>query len=31
VYFMIMIGRLCSVTNLDDMKECDALNQTKIL
>jgi hypothetical protein len=31
LYFMIMIGRLCYVTNLDDMKECDAPNQTIFL
>jgi hypothetical protein len=25
VYFMMVMDRLCLATNLDDMKECDAL------
>jgi hypothetical protein len=31
VYFMTAIGRLCSATNFDDMKECDAPESNKII
>jgi hypothetical protein len=31
VYFMIVIGRLCFATNLDDMKEYYALESNKIV
>jgi hypothetical protein len=30
VYFMMAIGILCFVTNVDDMKECDTPESNKI-
>jgi hypothetical protein len=29
VYFMMVMGRLCFITNFDDMKECNALESNK--
>jgi hypothetical protein len=29
VYFMMAMGKLCFVTNFDDMKECDAPESNK--
>jgi hypothetical protein len=29
VYFMMVMGRLCFATNVDDMKECNALESNR--
>jgi hypothetical protein len=31
VYFMMVVSKLCLVTNFDDMKECDAPKSNKIV
>jgi hypothetical protein len=31
VYFMIVMGRLCFATNVEDMKECEVLESIKIV
>jgi hypothetical protein len=31
VYFMMVMGRLCFATNVDDMKECDAPESNKFV
>jgi hypothetical protein len=31
VYFMMVMGRLCFTTNVDDMKECDAPESNKFV